>query len=156
MENELLGAVAGALALEFGGELHIYMEEIKQNFKKPCFFIRVENPKVYQRLSGRKKYASTVVVQFFPKEGKKNRDMNDTAQRIINCMTYLNTDGRMLHGYNINHNKSGGVGVSGLNTQYEAVDGVLNISMDYTYICINENMDDMGIMEKLELRKGLE
>ena len=156
MDNKLLESAAYSLGLEFEDKYPIYMEEIKQNFERPSLFIRVENPKICRGLSNRKKYISTVVIQFFPKDHKKNRTMNDMAQRIIDSITYLRIGDKMLHGYNIKNNKSGGVGVSGLNTQYEAVDGVLNISVDYAYRCVSENTEDKGVMEKLELRKGLD
>lgn len=37
MINEIIAAISVALDAEFGDEYEIYMEEIKQDLKEPCF-----------------------------------------------------------------------------------------------------------------------
>ena len=44
MINEIIAAISAALDAEFGDEYEIYMEEIKQDLKEPCFFVQCINP----------------------------------------------------------------------------------------------------------------
>ena len=48
MINEIIGAISRALYEEFGESHEIYMEEISQDLKEPCFLINTLEP-----LSGR-------------------------------------------------------------------------------------------------------
>ena len=46
MINEIIGAISRALYEEFGESHEIYMEEISQDLKEPCFLINTLEPSV--------------------------------------------------------------------------------------------------------------
>lgn len=39
MINKILDAISNALNEEFGDDIEIYSEDIKQGFKEPCFLL---------------------------------------------------------------------------------------------------------------------
>lgn len=154
MTNEILKAVARAL----GGVYEnypVYTEEVKQGLKKPAFFIKVNEPKKLPALSAKTRLYANIEVQFFPESKSKNSIMNDVAKSVCDLLEYLEVGECVLHGVNIHCDKKGGVGVSGFDTQYESMEGVLGIYADYIYTIKDKKLDNDNIMDKLSHERGL-
>lgn len=116
MTNRMIEGISRALYEEFGYENH--MEEMKQDFEEPCFFIQCLNPSCKRCLGYRYHRRNTFCIQYFPKsKGDGRRECNEVAERMLGCLEYVELDGM----------------VRGTGMRYEVVDGVLNFFVDYNY-----------------------
>lgn len=116
MINSIIEAISVALNEEFGEEYEMHMEEIKQDLKEPCFFISCLNP--VTRLSLGKRYfrQNQFCIQYFPKTEDKQRECNETAERITWCLEYISVKGDLFRGTKM---------------KAETIDGVLNFFVNY-------------------------
>ena len=67
MINEIIAAISVALDAEFGDDYEIYMEEIKQDLKEPCFFVQCINPTTKLFRGERYFQSNPCCIQYFPK-----------------------------------------------------------------------------------------
>jgi hypothetical protein len=116
MINEIIAAISAALDAEFGDEYEIYMEEIKQDLKEPCFFAQCINPTTKLFRGERYFQSNPCCIQYFPKSEEIQRECNEVAERMTWCLEYITVDGDPMRG-----------------TQMHAavVDGNLNFFVNY-------------------------
>lgn len=137
MINEIIEAISVALYKEFGEEYEIYMEEIEQDLKEPCFFIFCLNPATKPCLGKRYFKSNPFCIQYFPKSEEKQRECNGIAERMYNCLEYI----YISDSENPN---------MGRKMNYEVVDGVLNFFVDYDFFVIKK--ENNAVMEVLEIQ----
>lgn len=102
MINKILDAISNALYEEFGDEYEIYSEDIKQDFKEPCFFIICLNPTEIDFIGSRYLRKYLFDIQYFPKEKKNlNSELYSVQERLFNCMEYINMDKDLIRGTKI-------------------------------------------------------
>lgn len=120
MTNGIIEAVSIALNEEFGDDFKIHMEEIRQGLEEPCFFIFCLEPSS-TRFPG-KRYSRTnpLCIQYFPKGRETQRECNDVADRMYDCLEYVTAPG---------DDKP----VMGTKMRHEVVDGVLNFFVNYDF-----------------------
>lgn len=139
MINSILDAVSIALDTEFNGSdgdaYEIHTEEIKQGLVEPCFFVACLKPTTDQFLG--KRYFNTypLCIQYFPSTDKKQRECNDVAERMTDCLEYITTldDNAKIRGTNMKH---------------EVIDGVLNFFINYDLFTYK--VEDSTPMETME------
>ena len=91
MTNKILDAISQALNSEFGDSYELYSENIKQDFKEPCFFIMCLNPSEQNFLGNRYYRKYLFDIQYFPKNKKSpNSELYEMQERLFNCMEYIN------------------------------------------------------------------
>lgn len=99
MINKILDAISNALNEEFGDDIEIYSEDIKQGFKEPCFFIICLNPTEKDFLGSRYLRKYLFDIQYFPKNKKNlNFELYSVQERLFNCLEYLETEGDLIRG----------------------------------------------------------
>ena len=113
MINEIIAAISVALNAEFGNEYEIYMEEIKQDLKEPCFFVQCINPTT-KLFRGERYFQSNPCC--IPKSEEKQRECNEVAERMTWCLEYITVDGDPMRGTQMHA---------------EVVDGNLNFFVNY-------------------------
>ena len=142
MINSIIEAISIALNKEFGDDYEIYMEEIKQDLKEPCFFVQCLNPD--NNLFRDKRYFRTnpFCIQYFPKTVDEiQRECNDVAERMWQCLEYITiySEDNPLRGTDEN---------------YEVIDGVLNFFVNYNLFLrkVEEEtpMDDVSIKQNVK------
>lgn len=99
MNSEIVRFAADSLATEFGGDIPIYAEEVKQGVKKPCFFINTESVKEVPYMGERFLCKSRLLITFYPADSlDKHSQCEQTASRLFNCLKFVETDDRPIMG----------------------------------------------------------
>ncbi|MEY8524571.1 DUF6838 family protein [Lachnospiraceae bacterium 38-10] len=135
MINSIIEAISRAIRKEFGSRYTNYMEEVKQDLRKPCFFILCVNPT--SKLFLRKRYLRTnqFCIQYFPESrNDKRRECNDTAERLMSCLKWISISGKPAIGTKM---------------EYEIVDGILHFFVNYD-MYVFEKSDPLPRMENLK------
>lgn len=135
MINAIIASISNALYSEFGYENH--MEQIKQGFKKPCFFIQCLNPNIRQFLGKRYFRQNQFCIQYFP---KSNTDGNVECYSVAETLQFLLETIPVSDKY-----------IRGTNMRYEVVDGVLNFFVNYD--CFAYKVDEKFLMETMQSHK---
>lgn len=148
--NDLITEIAKKIKNEFGNDYHIYIEEIKQGIKTPCFFIKNLEPSTRQALGNRVYRINPFSIQFFPEDYNKNQTLNDISDRLFDILEYITFNGRTVRGTDMKSEREGGVLISRVNSQYESVDGVLSFHVSYNFHTCKEN--DKHFMQKLYIK----
>lgn len=145
MINSIIETISRAIKDEFGNRYTNYMEAVKQDLKKPCFFILCINPT--KKLLRGKRYLRTnqFCIQYFPEsENNKRRECNETAEKLLSCLEWLTISGKP---------------VMGTKKEYEIVDDVLHFFVNYD-VLVDEsqsNLPEMGELErKLDVKGQVE
>lgn len=135
MINSIIEAVSISLNEEFGDGHAVHMEEIMQDLETPCFFIQCLNP-ACELFSGRRYFRSNqFCIQYFPESSEIQRESNDVAERMMQCLEYITIRGEDRP-------------VRGTKMKYEIIDGVLNFFVNYDFfIC---KTGQQTCMESLE------
>lgn len=134
MINSIIEAISVSLNKEFGNDYEIYMEEIKQGLKEPCFFIAYLNPTNNLFMDKRYERTNQFCIQYFPQFDEKQRECNGVVERMYDCLEYITTGGdtKPIRGSGMNH---------------QLVDGVLNFFVKYDFFTVKtENNTPMGTM----------
>lgn len=137
MINSIIEAVSISLNEEFGEDYEIYMEEIQQDLKEPCFFISCLGANIKQIFGNRYFQTNPLCIQYFPKTAEKQRECNDVAERMWQCLEYIKIGGEDNP-------------IRGTNMKYEVVDDVLNFFVNYDYFIYRIKTEQQILMENLE------
>lgn len=135
MINSIIEAISIALNQEFGDDYEIHMEEIKQGLKEPCFFITCLNPTFDLFLGKRYFRTNQFCIQYFPETDEKQRECNDVAERMCQCLEYITIYGEDKP-------------IMGAKMKCEMVDGVLNFFVNYD--CFIKKTEQQTPMESLQ------
>lgn len=135
MINSIVEAISVALNEEFGDSYEIHMEEIRQGLKEPCFFIQSLNP-TYELFLGKRYFRKNqFCIQYFPATDEKQRECNETAERMWQCLEYITIYGEDKP-------------TRGTKMEYEVIDGVLNFFVNYDcFVYKTEQQTPMEILE---------
>lgn len=66
-----------------------YIEDVKQDFKKPCFFITLLSPSRVSENARSYKYDSTFMIQYFPASLKPNDEMHDVIDGLDDALELI-------------------------------------------------------------------
>lgn len=137
MLKELIIAINTALE-KANSKAEIYVDEIPQGFKEPCFCVQVLNPDEKQLLGERYLRTYNFCIQYFPEKGLwENAEMAELLHRALNQIDLGNEDS-----------------VRGINRRYEIVDKRLLYFVAYKLHVRDVDMDD-NYMGELSLRGGV-
>lgn len=119
MINQIISSVIITLKEEFGSEYEVYMEEYKQDLKKPCFFIQCSQPTIQRYLGKRCQRTNPIHIQYYPRSEEHIREeCNDVAERMIWCLEYISLDKQKYLGTKM---------------KYEMIEGILNFFVNYDF-----------------------
>ena len=113
----------------------IYSEDIPQNFKEPCFFIKEVRSSQTKELGKRYKGGHLYDIHYFsnPDSNSKNQDMRDMAEIMYGHMEFIEVNNKLTMGQELNH---------------QIVDGVLHFFVKYPLFLYKE-MPEIPSMENL-------
>lgn len=140
MLKEILYAISNKLDEVFGEEYEIYIDNVKQGFEIPCFFIQFLTSTKTNYLGKRHQRKYYFDVHFFTNKG--NEEMMDKLDELKSCLEYITlSNGDMIRGLEL-----GG----------EIRDNVLHLNVNYSVIMTekNGNEDVMDSCKSLILTKG--
>lgn len=119
----------------------VYSEEIPQNFKEPCFFIRELRTSQNRELGNRYKRNHSYDIHYFPipNSDSKNEEMRDMAEILYDQLEYIEVNKKLIMGQDMDH---------------KIVDGVLHFYIKYP-IFVYKETDSIPTMENLDHKGGL-
>lgn len=125
MLKKLIIAINTALE-KVNSKAEIYIEEVPQGFKEPCFCVQVLNPDEKQLLGERYLRTYNFCIQYFPKKGLwENAETAELLHRILNQINLENGDS-----------------IRGINRRYEIVDKKLCYFVTYKLHIRDVDTDD--------------
>lgn len=148
MVNKVIDAVARNIRNEFGQMYKIYINEVEQGLTKPCFLINLTRQMVRQGLKNRQYLVNYITIQYFSEGRDVSRQMYDVSQRLLSVMNFIEIDGKLVRGTNMNFQKTGSVFLSGKSTKYESIDGILDFRVNYNFHIAKK--EDSELMENLQ------
>lgn len=117
MINEIIKGVSMKLNAAFGAGYKIYQNDVKQDFKEPCFFIAVLKPDISPLQKNRFMNRNPLDVHYFPTSERNNAKLFDMAGDLMECLEFITLpNGDVLHGTSMS---------------YEVQDGVLHFFVNY-------------------------
>lgn len=137
MLKKLIIAINTALE-KVNSKAEIYIEEVPQGFKEPCFCVHVLNPDEKQLLGERYLRTYNFCIQYFPKKGLwENAETAELLHRILNQINLENGDS-----------------IRGINRRYEIVDKKLLYFVTYKLHIRDVDMSD-NYMGEISYKGGV-
>lgn len=115
MINEVILGITNKIRLNFENH-EIYINEIKQGFKEPCFFINILNVSIKRIHKTRKFKQYDFMIQFFQEKKQEIQTTSDILEEILEYIE-VGEDKALFMGKNMNST---------------IVDGVLNFKVTYS------------------------
>jgi hypothetical protein len=137
MINQIIEAIASAMNTEFNAtkdNYEIYVNDIKQGLKEPCFFISCLSPSMQLYPSRRYKRENFFCVQYFPESEEARTECMDVAERLFECLEYIwiSGDTKPMHGTGM---------------RYEINDEVMSFFVNYNcFVQKKDNTEKMGTL----------
>lgn len=102
MFDNLMKAISKTLYNEFKEECKIYIDEVEQGLKEPCFFISIIESSQEQGLKNRRLVRNLVEIKYFPKTGKttENNNIKSALYKILEYIEMIDYVGKkhIIHG----------------------------------------------------------
>ena len=89
MINKIVDGISKALNEEFGDEYRRCQNNVMQGLNEPCFFIAVLEASKEQLLQNRFLQRNPFDGHYFPVDPDDNRDMQGTAERMLDCLEWI-------------------------------------------------------------------
>ncbi len=127
MINKIIKAIGAALNNEFGDTYKSYAEEVTQGMEKPCFFILCDKPR--NELFFNRKYfrSNAFCIQYVPSTEDIREECNEVAERLFQCLEYLQVEDSLLRGTKM---------------EPEMENGVLYFFVNYDFFVYRKNETD--------------
>lgn len=122
MTNEVVDGVIAALCDEFP-DIPVYDEQVEQDLKQPCFFVRSVAPRQRLFLSRRYLRAELIEVTYFPPDDDRKRDANDVFEKLFLILEIIRAGENLLRGTDMEPHidDESGIAVFTVNYRYFAV-----------------------------------
>lgn len=132
MINKIAAGISQALNREFGDGYSVYQNNVSQGLVEPCFFIAVLESSKEQYLQNRFLQRSSFDVHYFPKDETDNREMQDTAERMLACLEWILPEQP----------------IRGTDIRWQVKDGVLHFFVNYNIV--RNRMTSKEFMTEME------
>lgn len=128
MIDKIIKEICFTLNKEFGDSFNHYTEKIERDMDKPCFFIFC-NTSRKKHFSGRKYFRSNIFcIQYHPSTEDIRAECNKVAERLFECLEYINVDGGLLQGTKM---------------ESEVKEGILYFFLNYDFFVYKEDNAEM-------------
>lgn len=136
MLNKIITAIAQRLNSVFGEEYEIHIDEMRQGFKEPCFFILALQGTQKQEIDTLYFREQQFDIHYFPKS--KNgvvRELNEVSNTLLMLLEDIETDEGVIVGTKI---------------RYETEDNVLHFFVNYNFH-VRKQIEKDPYMENLKV-----
>lgn len=142
MITDIMHGIAAKLHQDYGDGYTIYIENVPQGFKEPCFSIQHIQSDTAAKLPNRHLRRNAFDVHFFPKPGTDEKaQMYRMAECLFLSLEYINVLDNLVRGSKM---------------RYEIVDGVLHFFINYDLYVKVIAGDDGDTMENLTSKTNVE
>lgn len=132
MIKSIIDGICLALSEEFGSDYKIYIENVEQGLKEPCFIVSLLNPTLNLYRDKRYYHTNLFSVQFFPASADAWTECAEVFERMAMCMEVV---GEVYRASNF----------SG-----EVVDGILTVTTNYNAFSIKDT-EKTQVMQTLKV-----
>ena len=139
MINDIIIGISNAISDEFGSKYDIYVDDVRQGLREPCFFIKALNPTNNRFLGNRRKLTNPFIIQYFPESNKAKTECNEVSDRLMNILDAITVDGDIVLGNNI---------------QCQVTDNVLTCTVNYNFFGY-KNVAKEPTFEDIKVKGGL-
>lgn len=136
MIYEVIEAIAGKFAEKYDYDVHV--EKMPQDFKEPCFFIKLVNSDEDQLIDNRYYRKNAFDVAYF--NDGNNKDLYKKANELTDILEYVKLENGNL--------------LRGTGRKSEIVDGVLHFIVSYDYTVLKPR-EKQALMEELKIKGGV-
>ena len=145
MVNNLINGISLKLYETFGSNYKIYLENVEQNLREPCFMIRILKPMQIAKLPNRYLRQHSFVISYYPKStNNANNEMYEIAEKLLSELEYII----------VNQNDIDNL-VRGTKMRYEIVDDVLHFFVNYDFF-VKKEIGEQDRMEELTVNSKTE
>ena len=137
MLNETIEGISQKLRQVFGDGYEIYLDEMKQEQKEPCFVIACLGGKQQQELGNLYKREQAFDLHYFPKEKSSTAEAYRTADVLNMELEYITVEGNLVRGTKMRH---------------EVIDGVLHFFVNYD-LRLRKVVEPAPLMEELTIKE---
>lgn len=138
MVNDLIDGIVIKIDSIFGDDSIIHTKSVEQDFKEPCFYVKLLRASQRQILNNRYYLEHSFDVHYYPGTADKNTEMYDTASKLAG-LEYITSGGDLKRGTKMN---------------YETVDGVLHFYVQYNYFAYL-TQEEVDKMQTLSVHNGI-
>lgn len=140
MINSIISGISVSIFEEFGEGYEIYTERVEQGLKEPCFLISSLSQSSKQFFSSRYKKDNLFTVQYFPSTDEIKAECNDVAERLNSCLEWININGDLIRGTNINS---------------QITDDVLHTTVSYNFFAVSKSKDNVDVMSDYSVQNNV-
>ena len=108
MTNETIDALCQTLSDSFGKGYTIYTEDVKQGLNTPCFFVICVIPQTERYRGNRYFHTGRYCITYIPAGAEPSRECNDIADRLFDCLEYIDLLDARLPGTKMEANLADG------------------------------------------------
>lgn len=135
----IIEAISFVLNKEFGDECKNYTERREQDMNVPCFFIFCSTSKK-KHFSDKKYFRSNVFcIEYTPSTENVRTECNKVAESLFECLEYIDVDGILLRGAEM---------------EAEIKEGMLFFSLNYDFFVykqdVSEKMEQVSSIVKVK------
>lgn len=99
MINNIIEGISINLKNGFGDTYSIYSGDIKQDLKRPCFFIKALDPSISAKLGNRQYREYPFDIHYYPGEETENSfEMNTVAESLIDILKLIPLKDDLIRG----------------------------------------------------------
>lgn len=96
MLNQIVDSISLKLKDLFP-DCKIYVEEIREDFIYPCFFIDVVDTQKIEKLNDRFEMQVMIDISYFVDSEQENTNFRETASTLLTEFKYLSIDSKLVH-----------------------------------------------------------
>lgn len=140
MLNETIDGIAQKLNETFGDNYEIYIDEVKQGLKEPCFLIVCTTGRQEQEIGTLYNREQAFDLHYFPKAKHITREINSVVDMLNMELEYITVVGNLIRGTGMKH---------------EVIDSVLHFFVNYDMrvrkvVEPDPLMEDLTIIERVK------
>ncbi len=131
--GDILKGICTAVFESFGKDFAIYTENVKQGFKKPCFFIGLSEQNASKLLGNRLFFRNAFYIKLYDDFFEKKAV--DFEKKLFDALEYIFAENDILHG---------------TNQKGVFKDGVYHFYVEYNFFALRQKEKDQ-LMEVLDI-----
>ncbi|MFA9376231.1 MAG: DUF6838 family protein [Lachnotalea sp.] len=109
MLNKTYIGISQALNTTLGSGYTVYIDNVEQDLKTPCFYIKILNPSNEQKLGNRYERIQPFDVHYFPQSENYTVECMDMVEKLYDALEYITVGVDLVRGTKMDVNLQDGV-----------------------------------------------
>ncbi|EHL19784.1 hypothetical protein HMPREF9628_01300 [Peptoanaerobacter stomatis] len=120
--NDIIATLSKLLDEKFNSKYNVYVDQTRQNFEAPCFFIRLVNFTTSKLFDNRFEKKYLMEIAFFTDNTNKAYENNDVLEKLRDIIKYIDVNGHILMAKDFECNQNEGNLVCTFRYKFMALD----------------------------------